>query len=283
MQISHYLRIRTARYWAAALTIITLNTAALSGCGGGVNLFSKQDDIALGQQIQQEIAADPTHYPILNDPTLTQYVQGIVNNIVSSPNVKNKDFKYVVSIINDDKTVNAFSIPGGPMYVYTGLLKFVDNEATLAGILAHEITHADHRHATQQMTKQYGLEMVASIALGQNPGIASQIAASLAGNLAVLKFSRDDERDADVGSFNDLAQLSGQPWYPAAIKYFMQKAISQQKEKSSALANLFATHPPSEERLANVQALASKAGIPDTPPSSQLRSSEYLARTSKVR
>ncbi|HET6513080.1 MAG TPA: M48 family metalloprotease, partial [Candidatus Kapabacteria bacterium] len=243
------------QYWAkqktatlGLMTIVILNSAIYVGCSN-FNLFSKQDDIALGQQVQAEIAANPQEYPILNDPASTQYVQGIVNQILTSPNIKNKGFNYTVTLINDDKTINAFSIPGGPMYVYTGLLKFIDNEATLAGIMAHEITHADERHATERMSDVYGLQIIAGLALGQNPGILTEIVAGLAGNLAVLKFSRDDEREADVAAFNDLNTIPGKPWYPAGIRYFMIKSMNQQASQPSALENLFATHPPSKERL----------------------------------
>src|SRR2546423_5937040 len=197
-------------------------------CSGGVNLFSKQQDVQFGQQVQAEIAKDPAHYPILNNPTLRNYVQGLVNRIIQSPNVVNKDFNYVVTIINDDKTVNAFTLPGGPIYVYTGLMKYVDNEATLAGILAHEVTHADHRHSTQQLTKQYGLEAVTSLALGSNSSLAGQIARGLAGvgeQAAMMHFSQGDELEADANSFDDLMQLPGRPWYPAAINYFEIKMI----------------------------------------------------------
>src|SRR5204863_9688020 len=135
----------------------------------------------------------------------------------------------------------------GRMYVYTGLLHFIDNEATLAGVLAHEVTHADHRHATQNMTKVYGLQILAAIALGQNPSVVEQIVADIAGNLTVLRFSRDMEREADKGSFDDLLALSGRPWYPGAVKFFLQKALSQEKSQPGALAKLFLDHPPSQE------------------------------------
>src|SRR4051812_20305349 len=101
---------------------LSLQAIIFSACGSsGVNIFSKQQDVQFGQQVQAEIAKDPVHYPILNNPNVRNYVQGIVNRIVQSPNVKNKDFNYTVTIIHDDKTVNAFTLPGGPIYVYTGL------------------------------------------------------------------------------------------------------------------------------------------------------------------
>jgi len=267
--------------FAAVVAILTVNVTLYFGCAGGVNLYSKSDDMELGRQIQAEIAHDPANYPVLNNASVRNYVQGIVNKVVSSPAIQNKDFNYVVTVINDDKTVNAFAIPGGPIYVYTGLMKYIDNEATLAGVLGHEITHSDHRHATRRMSEVYGLQIIASIALGQNPGTLAQIAAGLAGNLAVLKFSRDDERDADKGSFDALYSLPGQPWYPAAIKYFMQKTLADAKSQPSALENLFATHPPSQERLDNINKMASDAHLP-APTQQQLNPQTYASYRSLV-
>jgi predicted Zn-dependent protease len=256
---------------------VSLFGSLLYGCSGGVDLFSKQQDIQFGQQMQATIANDPVHYPVLNNPTLTNYIQGLVNRIVQSPNVMNKDFNYKVTVIHDDKTVNAFTLPGGPIYVYTGLLKYVDNEATLSGILAHEVTHADHRHSTKQMTKQYGLQEVTQLALGNNSSLAGQIATGLAGvgeNAAMMKFSRDDETEADANSFDDLMALPGRPWYPAAINYFEIKALGSGAKPPDALTKLFATHPPSQDRLDAIKAKAQAAGL-QPPMEAQLNTATY--------
>ncbi len=256
--------------------VVLLSWGVFSGCGSGVNLFAKSEDIKLGQKMQAQISSDPKNYPVYNNAAVTSYVQGIVNRIVQSPNVKNKDFNYHVTIINDNNTVNAFSIPGGPIYVYTGLLKFIDNEATLAGILAHEITHADHRHGTQQLSQQYGLQIVASAAVGQSgSGLTAEMVnaiAGIGGQLAMLRFSRDDERDADKTSFDDLMSLSGRPWYPAAIKYFMVKTLSA--DPKGSLARNLATHPPSQERLDNVNKQAADAHLGE-PTEATLQSVAY--------
>lgn len=262
------------------LTVLLFNSLVYVGCSN-FNLFSKQEDVELGKQVQAEIANNPRQYPILRNADVTNYVQNIVNTILKSPNIKNRDFNYKVTIINDDKTINAFSIPGGPMYVYTGLLKFLDNEATLAGIMAHEITHADQRHATERMTEVYGIQILAAVALGQNPGILAEIAAGLAGNLAVLKFSRDDESESDEESFKDLNSIPGKPWYPAAIRYFMAKTLAQQKSQPSSFENLFATHPPSQERLEHVDRLAREAGLPQ-PTEANLKSSQLAQIKSRL-
>ncbi len=249
-------------YYILSLFSVTI---ILSSCGSGVNIFTKQQDVQFGRNVQAEIAKKPALYPVLNNPNVRNYVQGIVNRIIQSSNVINKDFNYTVTIIHDDKTVNAFTLPGGPIYVYTGLMKYVDNEATLAGILAHEITHADHRHSTQQMTKQYGLDAVTQIALGSNTTLAGQVAGGVAGiaeNAALMHFSQADETEADANSFDDLMALPGRPWYPAAINYFEIKMISSGGGSTGALATIFASHPPSQARLDAINVKIKKANLP---------------------
>jgi predicted Zn-dependent protease len=226
--------------------------ALLWSCASGINLFPKSEDVSLGQQMAKQIAADPAHYPILNNPTLTAYLQSIEERIVQSPNMQNKDFHYKVTIINDPNTINAFTIPGGGIYVYTGLLKFINDESALAGVLAHETTHADHRHGTRNMTQQYGLQLVESLALG-SAGASAQtlgtIAANLGTQLTVLRFSRDDEREADQGSFDDLTKLSGQPWWPGGVNQFLTKSLAAQPSQPSQFQQLFLTHPVDQQRI----------------------------------
>ncbi|HWF45085.1 MAG TPA: M48 family metalloprotease [Candidatus Kapabacteria bacterium] len=253
---------RTARRWLLLSAFLFSITVAGVNCSGGLNLFSKSDDVQLGQQMAQQIAADPRQYPVLNNPTLTNYLQGIEDRIVSSPNVQNKDFHYKITVINDDKTVNAFTIPAGGIYVYTGLLKFVDDESAIAGVLAHETTHADHRHATRNMTQEYGLEMLTSLAFGGNGGIISQVVAGLGTQLTVLKFSRDDEREADQGSFDDLNQLPGHPWWPGGVKIFLQKSLAAQPSQPGAFQQLFLTHPVDQDRIDAASANIQNAGTP---------------------
>lgn len=245
-------------------------------CATGVNLFSKSEDVQLGQQMAQQIAADPAHYPILHNPTLTAYLQSIEDRIVQSPNVQNKDFHYTVTIINDPKTVNAFTIPAGGIYVYTGLLNFIDNESALAGVLAHETTHADHRHGTRNMTQQYGLQALTSLALGAAGGYAQigSIVANLGTSLTVLKFSRDDEREADQGSFDDLSQIPGQPWWPGGVNLFLTKSLAAQPNQPGAFEQLFLTHPVDQQRIDAITADIQKSGLRNAT-SQQLNMANY--------
>lgn len=231
-------------------TLFFLSTLAIfAACG--VNIYSDKDDVALGQQLDTEIRANPTEYPILKGhPEVKAYVHGVVEKVLNSPEVKKRGvYPYQVEIIHDDKTINAFCTPGGYIYVYTGLLKFLDNEASLAGVLGHEIGHAELRHATKRITAAYGVQIALAVALGQNPGMLEQIAANLFTNLGFLKNSRDDEMESDNVS---MTYLRSTEYYPGAIRYFFDKINGSGKGRASDLEKLFLTHPPSNERASNV-------------------------------
>lgn len=224
-----------------------------------INLFSPADDVKLGQQVDGEISNNTKEYPILNSPNHVQYLQNMMNEIIQSPEIKYRGtFAYTIKIINTN-TINAFATPGGYIYVYKGLLKFVDNEATLAGILAHEIAHAERRHSTKRMTKAYGISLLTSILLGNDASALEQLAANLLSGLALLKNSRDDEYEADEYSFKYL--LSTQ-WYPGGINYFFVKIQEQQKTKPSEFEELLSTHPLDQKRIDQINKLLKDKNIP---------------------
>ncbi|HXG38280.1 MAG TPA: M48 family metallopeptidase [Bacteroidota bacterium] len=243
--------------------VVVLIPAVLSlSCAGalGFNLFPESKDIELGRQIDQEIRKNPQAYPILSGrPDVKAYVETIGKKILASPEVKRKDqFAYVFEIINDDSTINAFCTPGGYIYVYTGLLKFVDNEATLAGVLGHEIAHAERRHATRRMSSALGVQILLSIVLGENPTQAAQLAGNLFGGLALLKNSRDDETESDTYAFK---YLQSTEYYPGAIRYFFEKI--GQGRRSGALERLLSTHPLPQDRIENVERMLKQANVPE--------------------
>ncbi len=212
----------------------------------GLNLYGTDTDIQLGKQVDEQIHSNPKEYPILNNQPVKQYIQAMVNDLLQSPEVKYKGkFAYQVEVIHDDKTINAFCTPGGYIYVYTGLMKFVDNEATLAGVVGHEIGHAEARHATQRMTKAYGAQVVTDLLLGSNPGQLAQVGSNLFTGLALLKNSRDDEAQADDLSFR---YLKTSKWYAGAAKYFFEK-ISKGGQSGGTLERLMSTHPLPQDRI----------------------------------
>ncbi len=241
------------------LAVLIGYVVVIASCG--INIFSDKDDVNLGEQLDKEIRTNPREYPILQGyPEVKAYVVGITSKILSSPEVKKRGiYPYKVEIIADDKTINAFCTPGGFIYVYTGLIKFLDNEAALAGVMGHEIAHAERRHATKRMTTHYGLQFMVGVALGQNPTAIEQIAANLFTNLGLLKNSRDDEMESDNYS---MMYLRSTEYYPGAIKYFFDKINAQGKGSAGSLEKLFLTHPPSEERAQNVNKRMAEWNVP---------------------
>ncbi|MDX5418939.1 MAG: M48 family metallopeptidase, partial [Hymenobacteraceae bacterium] len=172
-------------------------------------IFSTQDDINLGQQVAQQV--DSTYRASgqllernssnANVQKAYTHLDRIVNRVLNSGEVKYKnEFPWTVKIIDDREMLNAFAAPGGQIYVFTGLMQFLEDEDHFAGVLAHEIAHADKRHSIQQLQRDYGIAILLSVALGNNPGALQQIAAQLAGTLAGLRFSRSAETEADNAS-----------------------------------------------------------------------------------
>ncbi|MCS6999411.1 MAG: M48 family metalloprotease [Bacteroidota bacterium] len=249
--------------------IVVIVAGSFAGLHCGVNIFPASYDAQLGANLDQEIRNNPREYPILNNETVRSAVQRMVDDIIRSPLVEHRGrFAYRVTIINDPNTLNAFCTPGGYIYVYTGLMKAIDNEATLAAILGHEIAHAERRHATKRMTKALGAQLLLDIALGKNPSRTTELAANLFVGLALLKNSRDDEAESDEYSFR---YLQSTRWYPGALGYFFEKVKGR---SGGAIERLLSTHPLPEDRIkANAQRVQA-ANLPP-PTEENLRSQPY--------
>jgi beta-barrel assembly-enhancing protease len=214
------------------------------------NIFPVSDDIKLGQQLDSTIKKDTQEYPLYSNPAVDAYLEAILAQILNSPENKYKSqFNYNIQIINRDDVINAFATPGGYLYVYTGLLKFAESKAEVAAIIAHEVAHAERRHATSRMTKQYGIEMLLSIILGNNPSELEQIAANLFTSLGLLKNSRDDEYEADEYSFKYLLST---PYYAGAMTDFFTRIDKDRASNPSQFDVLLSTHPLDADRIAAV-------------------------------
>jgi predicted Zn-dependent protease len=164
--------------------------------GGGFNLFTIDQDRELGAQVAFEIDSNSREYPQLDsasNPKVYKYLYDIRDKILNSGNVELKEeFAWRLRIIDNDEVLNAFCTPGGYIYVYTGLMKYLDTEDQLAGVLAHEIGHADKRHSTRQMTTMFGIQILLDVIAGDKVAL-KQVSGALIG----LKFSRNHETEAD--------------------------------------------------------------------------------------
>jgi predicted Zn-dependent protease len=240
--------------------ILAVSLVFSAGCkkDEGVNIFTIEDDKQLGLKAKEQIAADPAQFPVLDPVQYADayaYLNAIRNDILNSGKVSYKDaFPWEVHIIHQDDIQNAFCTPGGYIYVYTGLIKYLDDKSSLAGVLGHEIAHADKRHSTTQMTKQYGLQTLLDVVLGNNQGLLTQITAELIN----LKFSRSDETEADKYSVTYLCPTK---YHADGAASFFQKIIDQ---GSATPPEFLSTHPSPDNRVENIRSQASSQGCSTT-------------------
>lgn len=232
--------------------LLLLAPLLLAACSGGVNLFSLDQDRQLGAQVNQEILSNPAQYPVLpeqGNEEAYRYVRGITDRILNSGQVEHKDeFAWEVRLIDDDETLNAFATPGGYIYVYTGLIKYLDSEDELAGVMGHEIAHADQRHSTKALTKQYGISALAQLASGSQAGA---LAGQVAGSLLQLKFGRGAETEADTYS---VIYLCPTGYEADGAAGFFRKL--QEGNSGGRPPEFMSTHPNPGNRVANIEAQA---------------------------
>ncbi len=207
------------------------------------NIISVADEVQAGQQMQAEVAKT---MKIIEDPALTTPVRTIGNRLVST--LPSKDFNYQFFVVADNSP-NAFTIPGGSIYVHTGLMQFVDDEHELAGVLAHEIGHAYERHPAKSMTRQIGLAQLAN-RISANSGIIKQMALKVAGTGALNYYSRSDETESDRIGF-ELLRRAG--YRQDGLTRFLQKLT--QLQNGSKTPTFLSSHPPTPERVAALQTL----------------------------
>lgn len=212
------------------------------------NLFTLEDDKALGIQVSQQIESDPAQFPILperGNEEAYKYIRSLTQKILNTGKVNYRnEFQWVVKIIKDDETLNAFATPGGYIYVYTGLIKFLDSEDQLAGVLGHEIAHAAMRHSTRQLTKIYGISALLSVVTKKSePGLLEQIALSLVS----LSFSREHETEADNYSVEYLCPTN---LNAAGAAGFFKKIESAGNGNPPAFLS---THPNPGNRVTNIE------------------------------
>lgn len=225
----------------------------LAGCKGGVNFFSIQDDLELGQQLRDEIQADPATYPTLersDAPEAYAALDAITGRVLAADGIDLRDeLAWEFRIIDDDTVVNAFAAPGGYVWIYTGLIRTLDSEDSFAGVIAHEIGHADGRHSTEALTRVYGLSILIDVILGDDG--AGAVAGDIAEGLAGLEFSRANERDADDRS---VTYLCDTPYAADSVAIFFE-ALGDSNGPT-----FLSTHPAPANRVQDVRQLAQDEG-----------------------
>jgi predicted Zn-dependent protease len=219
--------------------------------GKGVNFYSIEKEIALGKQMAQEVERQAK---IVDDPIVAEYVNRIGQNLVRNSDAK---VPFIIKVI-DSEEINAFALPGGFFFVNTGILINADNEAEMAGVMAHEIGHVAARHGTRQATRgeiaQIG-SIVPLIAVGGMAGYGIYQAMGLVVPMGFLKFSRNFESEADMLGIEYMYK-SG--YDPGAFVDFFEKVQSQEKRKPGTMSKLFSSHPPTDDRIKHSQEIIQK-------------------------
>jgi beta-barrel assembly-enhancing protease len=232
--------------------------ASCTSKDGDLNFFSTEDDVSMGAKFNDEILSDPADYPVLNEkryPEVYSEIRGIVEKILKSDELLHRDeFEWQVRILENDTVLNAFCTPGGYIYVYTGLIKYLDSEDQLAGVLGHEIAHADLRHSTEQLTKNYGIRLIVKLIFGDG-----SVLGDVAGGIAGLNFSRGDETEADLQSVRYLYDTE---YDPRGVARFFEKM--EAKGETMGQLVFLSTHPNPENRVKDIMRewvqLGSRAG-----------------------
>ncbi|WKK73811.2 M48 family metalloprotease [Marivirga salinae] len=227
-------------------------------------LPSIEEDVELGAQVAEQIENDPDQFPILDEteyPEAYTYLNNLLDYILTSGEVKYKEeFVWDIHIIENDSVLNAFATPGGYLYVYTGLIKYLDQEDDLMGVLGHEVAHSDLKHTTRNIQRQYGINIILQLITGENPSQLEQIAGQIAGTAAGLSFSRAFEEEADERSVEYLANT---PYACNGAYSFFQKLLDE--GQTGGTPEFLSTHPDPEDRVEDINVKADEIDCDTTP------------------
>jgi predicted Zn-dependent protease len=216
------------------------------GCGRGVgNWYSIERQIAMGKTYAQQVE---TTSKLVTDPVITEYINRVGQNLVRN---SDSQVPFTIKVIDSDD-INAFALPGGFFYVDSGLILAADNEAELAGVMAHEIAHVAACHAARENTRGQlmNLASIPLILVGGPIGYAGYEAAGLALPMTFLKFSRGFESEADYLGVEYMYKAG---YDPQAFTAFFEKVEALEKHKPGSVAKAFATHPQTPDRIQKTQ------------------------------
>jgi predicted Zn-dependent protease len=223
-----------------------INKGIIAKMSGGT-----EKEVRIGRELAAEVDRQAK---FVDDPVITEYVNRVGQNVVLHSDAR---IPFTIKVIDSDE-VNAFALPGGFFYVNKGLILVADNEAEVAGVMAHEIAHVAARHALENQTKAGLLEYLAlgtSIFLGGIPGMIFQNTAGLGLLGAFMKFSRNAESEADKLG---VQYMWAAGYDPSAMATMFEKLEAKNKKKPGLISRAFASHPAPPDRRAAAQALAAR-------------------------
>lgn len=224
----------------AAILLFSGGCATSGVNKGDLNIVSVEDEWKLGEKLAADIEKQMT---IVHEPRVNELVGRIGQRIVARTEMSGLPWNFHVV---EDPQINAFNIPGGHVYVTTGLIGSAGDVAQFSSILAHEIAHGVSRHATEQLTRSYGLSIVASLLLGENPEVYEQILARVIGSGTLARYSREAEREADIRGLHYMYDAG---YDPRGMVRMFEMLLESRQRRPTRVEMLFATHPLTEDRI----------------------------------
>ena len=227
----------SARYVVIVLTFTVASVAA-------INFVSVQDEIAVGKEAQAQVRRQT---PELHDETVHAYIVKIGRQLAARASGTRYPYSFSIA---DYREINAFALPGGPIWVHRGAIQAAATESQLAGVLAHEIAHVAQRHSAQQLTNvmvaNVGLNLLGALLGNAGGASAANIAARFISSGAFLRFSRDDEREADRVGAGIMARAG---WDPHGMIELLEVIREQERRDPSSAEVFFSNHPSPEDRV----------------------------------
>jgi predicted Zn-dependent protease len=239
-----------------SLLILGVMGGALSGCATGpaagatdvaadVLLPPRQEEL-LGRRMRGEVIQQLT---VLENPAVQQYIDQLGAKVVRAAGNEPEGIRYTFTVVKGEQ-INAFTTPGGDIYVFTGLLKAADNEAELVSVLAHEVAHVTERHIAEKLVATYGLQTLIDAALGQNAGMLAQLVASLGSQGYLLRYSREQESQSDRSGIRYMTRAG---YNPEAFITFFQTL--QRRSGGGGIPEFLSSHPSPANRISQARSI----------------------------
>jgi len=255
------MRNKASLLFLTPLIVLAMSCGSAGGVlGGGASSISLDQEWQLGNQMAAQVEQQ---VKLVHDPVAEGYIAQVGERIHRATPLADRPFTFHIV---DDPSVNAFSIPGGHVYINRGLIAQADRVDMLAGVMAHEISHVVARHVIKQMAQQQQIDVIGSILLGQNPGALQSLLAQVIAGGAMARFSRADEKEADDLGLDYMTKAG---YDPHGMLDMFQKLLSLEQGGSSAVTRVFQDHPGTQDRIndisSRIQKMGNPSGIVDDP------------------
>lgn len=212
------------------------------------NLISPQQEIQLGNEVDRQVQQE---FDIYENERVNEYVSRVGQKMARQASWQQPDYRFGVV---RDENLNAFALPGGPIYISTGLLDRMENEAQLAGVLGHEVAHISARHHSQSMSRQLGYStalQAVTAAVDGTPNDSTRQVMDLVFTVVNRGFSREQEMQSDQLGLHYMVQAD---YDPKGLRQLMV-ILANEGGSTTGLGQIFATHPSGSERIAQIDAL----------------------------